>query len=431
MKSKMGLKGKMMFSAICPVVLVAIFFAATVYLRLHGEVDGSLLTGVIRDLIIVAGVELIVMIILVLMIVNSMVRCVNRLVNILVYMIKGDLTQSVEQKDLGRSDELGMVAKGVDKVRESLINIVAKVNQTTEVLSDASEKLDRMADQTGAAANEVANAMSEMSAGAMAQAEDTQKVNDEVDAMSLKIEETNDEVEKLNRNSAQMKQAGEEGIDVVKNLEDISRRVKEEINIIHEQTNVTNESAQKIRQATELIAAIASETNLLSLNASIEAARAGESGRGFAVVAEQIKNLSEQSNESVTSIEEIIGNLIEDSEKAVATMERVNEIIDRQNQEVNKTKSAFEVVNDGLVESAGEVDRIADNTNTLEQSKDVVVNAMSSLSAVAEENAATTEQTAASAQELTATIGEIAEQAAQLHNLSEELKEDVSIFRLG
>jgi methyl-accepting chemotaxis protein len=228
-----------------------------------------------------------------------------------------------------------------------------------------------------------------------------------------------------------MKAAGEQGISVVENLEKISEKVKSEIAVIHEQTNVTNESAQKIRQATELIASIASETNLLSLNASIEAARAGESGRGFAVVADQIKTLSEQSNASVISIEEIISDLLEDSENAVATMERVNDIIDRQNQEVGKTKQAFTVVNDGLVQSAVEVDRIAENTNTLEQSTDVVVDAMTNLSSVAEVNATTTESTAAATEELTATIGEIAEQAAQLHTLADSLKEDMSMFRLA
>lgn len=431
MKSKLGMKGKMLMVSLLPFILVMLVLNVVLYVRLKSLVAASELTQLVVGLDVVMVVLMIVVAVIVILVVNSMVRSVNRLVSIMVYMIKGDLTQSVQEVDLNRSDELGMFAKGVDKIRQSLVDVVGKIHSTTDILLNTSEQLDRMTEHTGSAADEVANAMSEMSSGATAQAADTQKVNREIDAMSRKIEQTNTEVELLNENSAQMKAAGEQGISVVENLEQISEKVKSEIAVIHEQTNVTNESAQKIRQATELIASIASETNLLSLNASIEAARAGESGRGFAVVADQIKTLSEQSNASVISIEEIISDLLEDSENAVATMERVNDIIDRQNQEVGKTKQAFTVVNDGLVQSAVEVDRIAENTNTLEQSTDVVVDAMTNLSSVAEVNATTTESTAAATEELTATIGEIAEQAAQLHTLADSLKEDMSMFRLA
>lgn len=425
------MKGKMLLVMLVPYVLLLVSTLIISQKSLGGIVEQKKLLTLYFGIAINAVVVLIGSYIVVRLVVNNMVQSVNRMVTTLVYVIKGDLTQELDERDLSRYDELGMLAMGVDKVRATLKDIVGKIESTTQVLSETSEKLDQMSDATGKAANEVANAMGDMSSGAMLQAEDTQKVNDEVDAMSNMIVQTHDEVEKLNLNSAQMKEAGEQGFEIVQSLQNISEKVQSEIEIIREQTNVTNESAQKIRQATELIASIASETNLLSLNASIEAARAGESGRGFAVVAEQIKNLSDQSNDSVTSIDEIIGGLIEDSEKAVATMERVNEIIKRQNDEVNKTRAAFEVVNERLIASASEVNKIAENTNTIEQSKDVVVDAMSNLSSVAEENAATTEETAASTEELTATIGEIAEQAAQLHSLAESLTEEISMFRLA
>ena len=84
-----------------------------------------------------------------------------------------------------------------------------------------------------------------------------------------------------------------------------------------EQTSLTNESVAKISTATDLITAIASQTNLLSLNASIEAARAGEYGRGFAVVASEIQQLSEQSNSAASEIRSMIANLNTNSSQTI------------------------------------------------------------------------------------------------------------------
>ena len=142
------------------------------------------------------------------------------------------------------------------------------------------------------------------------------------------IEKNNSQIENLNVNAEEMTKAGDSAIDTLKELETINGKTKNAIDVIYEQTNTTNESAMKIREAINLITDIAEETNLLSLNASIEAARAGEQGRGFAVVAGQIQKLAEQSNESARKIEAIVASLIEDSDKAVETMNEVRQIME-------------------------------------------------------------------------------------------------------
>ena len=94
---------------------------------------------------------------------------------------------------------------------------------------------------------------------------------------------------------------------------EVNDQTKLSIDEIYEQTNITNASAQKIKAATDIIASIAEETNLLSLNASIEAARAGEAGKGFAVVADQVTVLADQSAQAAKES----AVLIETSVKAV------------------------------------------------------------------------------------------------------------------
>ena len=198
--------------------------------------------------------------------------------------------------------------------------------------------------------------------------------------------------------------------------------------VISEQTNTTNESALKIKEATDMITDIAEETNLLSLNASIEAARAGEQGRGFAVVAAQIQRLAEQSNESARQIDEIIHSLIADSEKAVNTMEDVKRVIEKQNENVINTENAFLGVKEGIDKSMGNINEIAEKTKQLDESRIKVVDVVQNLTAIAQENAASTEETSASASEVGTIVEDIANNAKQLNTIAGEMEESIKMF---
>ncbi|MCH5254782.1 MAG: methyl-accepting chemotaxis protein, partial [Lachnospiraceae bacterium] len=200
--------------------------------------------------------------------------------------------------------------------------------------------------------------------------------------------------------------------------------------IINEQTNMTNESAQKIKEATALITDIASETNLLSLNASIEAARAGEQGRGFAVVAAQIQKLAEQSNESAKQIESIILSLIADSDRAVSTMNEVKEIMEQQSENVANTNTQVTNLLQDVEESLAGIEEVVTQTNKINEVRSSVVDTVQSLSAIAQENAASSQETSASVTEINSIVNEIAVNATDLKDISRELGESVAMFEM-
>ena len=355
---------------------------------------------------------------------------VDRIIATLDRAGNGDLTAELGKIDLERKDEIGVLADHANMVIGQLKDVIGQFGNTSDVIEEATVRLDKMAEQTSTASEDVARSMGDMANGATAQASETQAVSDAIGRIGEGIEETSNAVAKLIVNADQMKAAGQEGVDSVGELKTISEKVKAQIAVIYDQTNTTNESAQEIHKATELISSIASETNLLALNASIEAARAGESGRGFAVVAEQIKNLAEQSNQSAKTIEGIINNLLADTEQAVKTMNTVDAIIGFQADKVEMTKRVFDKVNNGLIVTMEGVESIARSTKTLDEAKGRVIMSVESLSAIAEENAASTQETAASAEELTATIGEIKNATSRLNQVADNLTTQTNRFQI-
>lgn len=334
------------------------------------------------------------------------------------------------EKLIKRSDENGAMARAVERMQEKMSDVIHSLKEQGETLKKASDELSNSATETSTTIEQVEKAVSEIADGAGSQAEETQKATESVILMGNMVEETNAEVEKLSETARVMKKSGDFATQTLTELESINTKAKESIDIIYEQTNTTNTSANKIREATAIITSIADETNLLSLNASIEAARAGEQGRGFAVVAAQISKLAEQSNESARQIEAIIDSLIADSEKSVETMDEVQKIMLEQSEKVSQTVEMFGQVKDGISTSIEGIGNIAQKTKKLDDARVTVVDVVQNLTAIAEENAASTEETSASVTEVTNIVYGISQNANKLDEVADELQDNVNLFNV-
>lgn len=423
---KLNIKWKLLIYSVVP--LVATFAELMLGIRIFYGKD--VLATVKMPVLLIFILNSVVMFFVMQAFAWKLGNSVDRIIATLDRAGNGDLTAELGKIDLERKDEIGVLADHANMVIGQLKDVIGQFGNTSDVIEEATVRLDKMAEQTSTASEDVARSMGDMANGATAQASETQAVSDAIGRIGEGIEETSNAVAKLIVNADQMKAAGQEGVDSVGELKTISEKVKAQIAVIYDQTNTTNESAQEIHKATELISSIASETNLLALNASIEAARAGESGRGFAVVAEQIKNLAEQSNQSAKTIEGIINNLLADTEQAVKTMNTVDAIIGFQADKVEMTKRVFDKVNNGLIVTMEGVESIAQSTKTLDEAKGRVIMSVESLSAIAEENAASTQETAASAEELTATIGEIKNATSRLNQVADNLTTQTNRFQI-
>lgn len=364
-------------------------------------------------------------------IVNRIVKPVIQVTDIVGKLAHMDFSEIEGQEKLvARKDETGMMSRAVAELRGQLANVVSDLRDQSQQLFSASDSLNNNASETASTVEQVEKAVAEIAEGASSQADETQKATENVILMGNMVEETAQEVGNLIANANEMKASSDEASATLVELEKINTQAKEAIDVIYEQTNTTNESAMKIREATSLITSIAEETNLLSLNASIEAARAGEQGRGFAVVAGQIQKLAEQSNESARQIEGIIDSLIEDSQKSVATMDEVKEIMSKQISSVEKTDEIFTQVKDGINTSIDGVNRIADKTRKLDEARVNVVDVVQNLTAIAQENAASTEETSASVTQVSNIVYNISENASQLKDVANGLEQNMNIFKM-
>ena len=363
-------------------------------------------------------------------VVQKIVKSLHMGANALEQVAKGKLNVQLNESTLKRKDEVGHISRSIMTLKTELVEIIASIKDQGKALSDSSVYMSEKAETSADHISQVERAVEEIAQGATGQAEETQKATENVIVMGNMIEETTGEIDAMNENAKLIKKLGQTAIDTLNDLQAINQKTKESIDIIYEQTNTTNTSAQKIKEATALITDIAEETNLLSLNASIEAARAGEQGRGFAVVAAQIQKLAEQSNESARQIEEIITSLLADSEKAVDTMEEVKEIMDQQNRNVKKTDEQVNQVLGQVDQAIEAIGRVAVKTEKLNEARVNVTDTVQNLTAVAQENAASTQQSAASVNQVSEIIQDIAESAKQLTDIAEKLDKDMALFEV-
>lgn len=364
-------------------------------------------------------------------VVNSMIRRIRRGAEIVEAVAEGNLTVTVHEKELRVRDEVGDIDRAIANLQKRLSDIVSDIHEMCKNVNSASQSLSGHAEMSSSHLSQIDTAVNEIAQGAGTQAEETQETTENVIVMGDMIEKNNSQIENLNVNAEEMTKAGDSAIDTLKELETINGKTKNAIDVIYEQTNTTNESAMKIREAINLITDIAEETNLLSLNASIEAARAGEQGRGFAVVAGQIQKLAEQSNESARKIEAIVASLIEDSDKAVETMNEVRQIMEEQSEKVDKTSSMFRQLKTGIDQSVNAVDVIAESTKEIDKTRVSVVDSCQSLTSIAEENAASTEETSAAVSELTGLMEKITSDSKSLKQIAQDLYEEFQFFKIA
>lgn len=285
-----------------------------------------------------------------------------------------------------REDEIGAFMRNIQKTFGGLTDTVSAIRLATSELEQVSEEFEKIFDSMEHVSGSTNVAVEEIIGNTEVQAEKVRNISEMTDSIASVIEQIYQNMANLKQSAETALQCNDHASGIMKELIQISKESSRAMDEVSEQTRKTNESAQEIRQVTEIIAGISSQTNLLALNASIEAARAGENGKGFAVVAEQIRELADQSRESTEKIHKIVSDLIGNLNISVETAGTVSEAFNRQNDKIKETETIFGTLNEELGKVGSIIEEVSGKVSELEGHKNVIADAVEDLNRFSDQN---------------------------------------------
>ncbi len=410
----------------------------------NGDVEGMILLNVSRkdelnvvktnrvSNILLSFVFAVILFVIIFVIIKIMVCApIKKLKKIIVKTSNLDFTGSSETEDFtNRKDEIGEIVRALEHMVDSLVHIVSKINTHAQNTAATAEELTATAQSTSSSAHDVNSAVRNIADGATNQANDTETAVSRIGESSQLVKEMAGVLQELStaiESINEKKEEGKKALDAMIRIAEDNRNNAEGVRAI---ITRTNESAESISKASEMIQSIADQTNLLALNAAIEAARAGEAGKGFAVVAEEIRKLAEDSTKFTEEIKKIIDELKDKTKHAVDTIAAVSKDMVEQGEKTKVTQDKFNDIEEAVLKSKDIVTLVDERARDLENKNVQINSVIQNLSAIAEENAAAADEGSSAVESQVTSIGDISKASENLATIATDLQSEVMEFKL-
>lgn len=377
--------------------------------------------------IIVAIVSLLLAILLGIWMVRMIAKPLVHLKDLMFEGAKGNLTVRTTHKS---KDEIGMLSESFNLMMEQITTLVNQTNQTAEdVLLTASE-LSSASQKTAASAAEVAIATEQIAGGATNLASEAERGSEMTELISTQMQKVVGTNEELDQSARLVEGASQEGTKYLGELLGKTEQSEQMIRALVTKVDTLKTSTSSILGILDVLHNIARQTNILSLNATIEAARAGAAGRGFMVVAGEVRQLADQSKQSIDMVAEMTDRIMNEMNETVAALSEAYPLFQEQIQAVKETGEIFQTVEAQMGMFVNKLTETSASIDALSQSQVTLSETMMSVSSVAEQSSATSQEVASLSSEQQSIGNQLVELSNKMERVSEELKHTLSAFRI-
>jgi len=334
------------------------------------------------------------------------------------------------ENDILTGDEFERLNESIKEVKKVVSADFVGFKGITDELSEYSRKFEEATKEMDDTSGEISGVVDELALSATSQAEETESaagiLHDNMKSLNSIVDQENESKEKLETTVDNLNDSYQDLNSICGNLNTILKEFLE----VKENSVELQEMANSVTTIVDTVEAISTQTNLLALNASIEAARAGESGRGFAVVAEEIRQLSEQTQKAVNSINESLKSFVAEIDELGNQIGHQYDILEKENEHLNvvadKNYSAVKEINtvsDNIIEMVAQLNRETESVNKVAQN-------VESLAAIAEENSASSEEVSAFVTTFSTELSKILSDLSEFDKMATAYKDDLKRYQV-